>query len=150
VQRHQHWHTDVSYTDTSGDGIVNEYLMTTAQKLAAPQGFQPRQKHQAIESALTYARGNNLERRAVTDERDLIRVPLQRSMGQARFAEVRGQFESRVLSGELIEVAARSPSHTFTTQEMIDFERIKDHDRCAARQETRVLDLCSAAGMIHL
>jgi conjugative relaxase-like TrwC/TraI family protein len=82
----------------------------------------PEQKHQAIESALTYARDKNLERRAVTDERELIRDALKRSMGQASFVEVRGQFEIRALSGELIEVASRSPSRTFTTQEMIDFE----------------------------
>ena len=83
----------------------------------------PEQKHQTIESALTYAREKNLERHAVTDERELMRDALKRSMGDASFAEVRNQFENRVQSGDLVEVESRSPSRAFTTEEMIGYER---------------------------
>jgi len=83
----------------------------------------PEQKHQAIESALTYSREKNLERRAVSDERELMRDALRCSMGEAGFADLQRQFENRVQSGELIQVEHRSPSRAFTTQEMIDFER---------------------------
>ncbi len=83
----------------------------------------PDQKHEAIESALTYARDKNLERHAVTDERELMRDALKRSMGDASFAEVRSQFESRVQSHDLVEVESRSPSRAFTTEEMIGYER---------------------------
>jgi conjugative relaxase-like TrwC/TraI family protein len=83
----------------------------------------PEQKRQDIESALTYSRERNLERQAVTDERELMRDALKRSLGKASFAEVRRQFENRVQTGDLIEVQNRSPSRAFTTQEMIDYER---------------------------
>jgi len=83
----------------------------------------PELKHQTIESALTYSRERNLERHAVTDERELMRDALKRSMGDASFAEVRNKFENRVQSGDLIEVESRSPSRAFTTEEMIGYER---------------------------
>ena len=83
----------------------------------------PELKHQTIESALTYSREKNLERHAVTDERELMRDALKRSMGEASFAEVRSQFENRVQSRDLIEVESRSPSRAFTTEEMIGYER---------------------------
>jgi hypothetical protein len=83
----------------------------------------PEQKQQSIESALTYSRERNLERHAVSDERELMRDSLKRSMGEASFAEVRQQFENRVQSGELIEVENRSPGRAFTTGEMIGYER---------------------------
>jgi hypothetical protein len=84
---------------------------------------RPEQKHQSVESALTYAREKNLERHAVADERELMRDALKRSMGEASFAEVRQQFENRAHSGDLIQVENRSPSRAFTTQEMIGYER---------------------------
>ena len=84
---------------------------------------RPEQKHQSVESALTYAREKNLERHAVTDERELMRDALKRSMGEASFAEVRQKFENRAHSGDLIQVENRSPSRAFTTQEMIAYER---------------------------
>jgi len=83
----------------------------------------PEQKYQAIESALTYSRERNLERQAVTDERELMRDALKRSLGQASFAEVHQHFENRVRTGDLIERENRSPSRAFTTQVMIDYER---------------------------
>jgi conjugative relaxase-like TrwC/TraI family protein len=85
--------------------------------------LSPEEKHQSIESALTYSREKNLERHAVTDERELMRDALKRSMGEASFGEVRQQFENRVQSGELIEVENRSPGRAFTTGETIGYER---------------------------
>ncbi len=79
-----------------------------------------RQQH--IESALSYARDKNLERNAVADERELMRDALKRSMGEATFSEVRGRFEHRVQSGELIEVEGRG-RRALTTPEMIGYER---------------------------
>jgi conjugative relaxase-like TrwC/TraI family protein len=83
----------------------------------------PELKHQTIESALTYSRERNLERHAVTDERELMRDALKRSMGDASFAEVQNQFENRIQSRDLVEVESRSPSRAFTTEEMIGYER---------------------------
>jgi conjugative relaxase-like TrwC/TraI family protein len=81
----------------------------------------PNRQH--IESALTYAQDKNLERHAVTDERDLMRDALKRSMGEAGFGEVRERFEKRIDSGHLIQVESKSPARAFTTERMIQYER---------------------------
>jgi conjugative relaxase-like TrwC/TraI family protein len=81
------------------------------------------QKHQHLESALSYSQEKNLERQAVTDERELMRDALKRSMGEASFAEIRERFDKRVQSGDLIEVESKSPARAFTTEQMIDYER---------------------------
>jgi len=81
----------------------------------------PNRQH--LESALTYAQDRNLERNAVTDERELMRDALKRSMGDGSFAEVRERFEKRIESGHLIEVESRSPARAFTTEKMIQYER---------------------------
>lgn len=120
--------------------ITHEEMQEKHREMAAQYGHQPEQvireaqtrhideqgpgqKHQSIESALTYARERNLERHAVTDERELMRDALKRSMGDASFSEVRSRFESRVQSHDLVQVESRSPSRAFTTEEMIGYER---------------------------
>jgi conjugative relaxase-like TrwC/TraI family protein len=84
---------------------------------------EPPQKHQHLASALTYAQEKNLERHAVTDERELMRDALKRSMGEASFTEIRERFEKRVEAGDLIEVESKSPARAFTTEQMIGYER---------------------------
>src|SRR5215470_6449623 len=76
------------------------------------------------QTAVTFSKERNLEREAVVDERDLLRDALRRSMGEATLAEVRGEFEKRVHTGEFIGVESRlgAPDRAFTTQEMIDYE----------------------------
>jgi len=81
----------------------------------------PNRQH--LESALTYAQDKNLERHAVTDERDLMRDALKHSMGEAGFGEVRERFEKRIDSGSLIQVESNSTARAFTTERMIQFER---------------------------
>jgi conjugative relaxase-like TrwC/TraI family protein len=81
----------------------------------------PNRQH--LESALTYAQDKNLERHAVTDERELMRDALKRSLGEGSFAEVRERFEKRIESGHLVEVESRSPVRAFTTEKMIHYER---------------------------
>src|SRR5438874_2660245 len=46
-------------------------------------------------------------------------------MGDARFSDIRGEFEKRISTGEFIEVEKQAgrPSRAFTTQEMIGYER---------------------------
>jgi conjugative relaxase-like TrwC/TraI family protein len=78
---------------------------------------------QHLETALTYAQDKNLERHAVTDERELMRDALKRSMGEGSFAEVRERFEKRIESRHLVEVESRSPARAFTTEQMIQYER---------------------------
>ena len=103
-------------------GQQPEHVVREAQARQVEQQ-NPEQKQQHIESSLTYAREKNLERHAVTDERELMRDALKRSMGDASFAEVHNQFENRIQSRDLVEVESRSPSRAFTTEEMIGYER---------------------------
>jgi len=81
--------------------------------------------HRIVQSAMTFSKERNLEREAVVDERELLRDALRRSMGDATFTEVRTEFEKRVGAGEFVEVEKQSggPSRTFTTEEMIGYER---------------------------
>src|SRR3989440_7507551 len=89
------------------------------------RGIEQEAPHRIVQSAMTFSKERNLEREAVVDERDLLRDALRRSMGDATFTEVRTEFEKRVGAGEFIEVEKHSggPSRTFTTEEMIGYER---------------------------
>ena len=109
---------------------------------------EPQEKHQHLESALTYSQEKNLERHAVTDERELMRDALKRSMGEASFAEIRERFDNRVQSGDLIEVESKSPARAFTTEQMIDYER----DNVAEMRRGQNLDnpLVSAETWRHI
>jgi conjugative relaxase-like TrwC/TraI family protein len=119
-------------------GIAHSEMQRMHKEMAERFGNQPEQVVQAAhsneverdvpsrqrsESALTYAQDKNLERHAVTDERDLMRDALKRSMGEAGFREVRERFEKRIESGSLIEVESKSPARVFTTEKMIQYER---------------------------
>ena len=76
--------------------------------------------------AVTYSRDRNIERKAVVDERQLMRDALRRSMGGSAFREVRENLEQRIRSGEFIEVGRARPGgadRNLTTREMLDFER---------------------------
>ena len=119
-------------------GIAHAEMQRMHKEMAERFGNQPEQVVQAahsneverdvpsrqpLESALTYAQDKNLERHAVTDERDLMRDALKRSMGEAGFGDVRERFEKRIESGSLIEVEGKSPARAFTTEKMIQYER---------------------------
>jgi conjugative relaxase-like TrwC/TraI family protein len=119
-------------------GIAHAEMQRMHKEMAERFGNQPEQvvqaahsneverhvpRRQPLESALTYAQDKNLERHAVTDERDLMRDALKRSMGEAGFGEVRERFEKRIESGSLIEVEGKSPARAFTTEKMIQYER---------------------------
>jgi conjugative relaxase-like TrwC/TraI family protein len=119
-------------------GISHAEMQRMHKEMAERFGNQPEQvvraahsheverdvpSRQPLESALTYAQDKNLERHAVTDERDLMRDALKRSMGEAGLGEVRERFEKRIESGSLIEVEGKSPARAFTTEKMIQYER---------------------------
>jgi len=101
-------------------GNQPEQVIRAAHSQEAERNVPSRQH---LETALTYAQDKNLERHAVTDERELMRDALKRSMGEGSFGEVRERFEKRIESGLLIEVESRSPARAFTTEKMIQYER---------------------------
>jgi conjugative relaxase-like TrwC/TraI family protein len=100
-------------------GSQPEQVIRAAHSQEAERNVPSRQH---LEVALTYAQDKNLERNAVTDERELMRDALKRSMGEGSFTEVRERFEKRIESGHLIEVESRSPARAFTTEKMIQYE----------------------------
>jgi conjugative relaxase-like TrwC/TraI family protein len=100
-----------------------EHIVKAAQRRG--NQLRPEPSERILRQALTYSTEKNLEREAVADERALLRDALSRSMGQARFAEVRAALERQSRSGELEEkqVHSNSPSRSFTTKEMQAYER---------------------------
>jgi conjugative relaxase-like TrwC/TraI family protein len=85
-----------------------------------------RQEHfpeRAAQMAVTYARDHLFERSAVESERSILATALDRSMGQASFAEVRREFDRRVQAGEFRAVDSRAKSPQYTTAAMLKMER---------------------------
>src|SRR6202789_2633208 len=96
---------------------------------AAHEKFQHREKpaHSVdrVRESLTFSRDKNFEREAVVDERALIRDSLRRGMGEVTFAQVRGNLDARLSSGEfqIVERSQSVPARQFTTARTIEAER---------------------------
>ncbi len=78
------------------------------------------------QAAVTYARDRNIEREAVVEERFLLRDALKRAMGDATLKHIRANLNKRIESGEFVEVRRPSvdaPHRSFTTRQMLEFER---------------------------
>ena len=78
------------------------------------------------QQAVTYAREHVFERSAVQDERAILQAALERSMGQASAAQVRGEFERRAADHSEFQTAEHAPKSAgrqFTTTAMIQMER---------------------------
>lgn len=124
--------------------VSHEEMQRRHQEMAEQYGHQPErlieeaqargqeikaaseeQKQRQIRQAVDYARERNLERQAVTDEREIMRDALKRAMTEGSLAEVRQQFEREVRERGFIEVERQpgAAARVFTTQEMIDLER---------------------------
>jgi ATP-dependent exoDNAse (exonuclease V) alpha subunit len=77
-----------------------------------------------VRESLTFSRDKNFEREAVVDERALIRDGLRRGMGEVTYAQVRGNLDDRVATGEF-QIVSRSesqPARQFTTAKTIEAE----------------------------
>ena len=115
-------------------------VMAAHRKLAADFGHQAnavvraareRQQHQEkpintvdrVRESLTFSRDKNFECEAVVDERALIRDGLRRGMGDITLAQVRGNLNARIASGEFQAVErAHIPGRQFTTAKTIAAE----------------------------
>ena len=115
-------------------------VMAAHRKLAADFGHQAdavvrgareRQRHQEkpanahdrVRESLTFSRDKNFEREAVVDERALIRDGLRRGMGEVIYAQVRGNLDARITSGEFQTVERlHIPGRQFTTAKTIAAE----------------------------
>jgi conjugative relaxase-like TrwC/TraI family protein len=77
-----------------------------------------------VRESLTFSRDKNFEREAVVDERALIRDGLRRGMGEVTYAQVRGNLDGRLATGEF-QIVSRSesqPARQFTTAKTIEAE----------------------------
>jgi hypothetical protein len=116
-------------------------IMAAHRKLAADFGHQAeavvraareRVQHQEkpvnsldrVRESLTFSRDKNFEREAVVDERTLIRDGLRRGMGEVTFAQVRGNLNSRLATGEfqVVERSDSQPARQFTTAKTVEAE----------------------------
>lgn len=115
-------------------------VMAAHRRLAAAFGHQAdavvraareRQQHQdkpansmdRARESLTFSRDKNFEREAVVDERALIRDGLRRGMGDVTYAQVRGNLNARIASGEFHAVERLNmPGRQFTTAKTIAAE----------------------------
>ena len=116
-------------------------VMAAHRKLAADFGHQAeavvraareRVQHQEkpvnsldrVRESLTFSRDKNFEREAVVDERALIRDGLRRGMGEVTYAQVRGNLDSRLATGEfqIVDRSVSQPARQFTTARTIEAE----------------------------
>jgi conjugative relaxase-like TrwC/TraI family protein len=114
-------------------------VMAAHHKLAADFGYQadavvraarerahrekPTNTHDRVRESLTFSRDKNFEREAVVDERALIRDGLRRGMGEVTYAQVRGNLDARIASGEFQTVERmHMPGRQFTTAKTIAAE----------------------------
>ncbi|HEV2222505.1 MAG TPA: MobF family relaxase [Candidatus Acidoferrales bacterium] len=90
-----------------------------------PQQMESESPSTTASAAITFSKDRNFEREAVVDERELLRDALRRSMGEATLADVRAEFDKMTNIGGFIEVEKRAdePGRSFTTEEMINYER---------------------------
>jgi conjugative relaxase-like TrwC/TraI family protein len=80
----------------------------------------------SAQAAVTYSRDRNIEREAVVEERLLIRDALKRAMGETTLDHIRVTLDKRIESGEFVEVKrifVDAPHRSFTTRQMLEFER---------------------------
>ena len=95
---------------------------------------KPANSFDHVRESLTFSRDKNFEREAVVDERVLIRDGLRRGMGDVTYAQVRGNLNARIASGEFQPVErAHMPGRQFTTAKTIAAE----HEIVSRVQEGR-------------
>lgn len=107
-------------------GNQPHYVIEAAQAKGLQDRLTMEERQARAQEAVTYSRDRNIEREAVVDERELMRDALRRGMGETAFREVQQNFNERLHAGEFIEVSQEHQTgagRTFTTREMLDYER---------------------------
>jgi len=109
---------------------------------------QPVNTVDRVRESLTFARDKNFEREAVVDERALIRDGLRRGMGEITYAQVRGNLDARLASGEfqIVQRSESQPARLFTTAKTIEAEQ--EIVRRVGEGQNRVEPVLSRQGAI--
>jgi conjugative relaxase-like TrwC/TraI family protein len=103
-------------------GNQADAVVRAARERVQNQG-NPANSFDRVRESLTFSRDKNFEREAVVDERALIRDGLRRGMGDVTYAQVRGNLDARIASGEFQGVERASmPGRQFTTAKTIAAE----------------------------
>ena len=98
-------------------------VVVRAARERAQHQEKPVNTHDRVRESLTFSRDKNFEREAVVDERALIRDALRRGMGEVTYAQVRGNLDARIASGEFQAVERMHlPGRQFTTAKTIAAE----------------------------
>ena len=89
------------------------------------------------QQSIAYSIQKNFEREAVSDERDLMRDALRRSMGDVLVSRVRQEFEREIEGRTLLrkDQDLVGPSRLFTTDEMIGLERENIRLMCSGQDQ---------------
>jgi len=110
--------------------IASDFGNQPQQVVAAARERAERQEQRLAASphareAVTFARERIFEREAVADERTIMRDALRRGFGEAAYAEVRAEFETRRRAGDFrsVQTEKYASGRTFTTPETIAAER---------------------------
>jgi conjugative relaxase-like TrwC/TraI family protein len=149
-------------------------VMAAHRKLAADFGHQAeavvraareRIQHQEkpvnsvdrVRESLTFSRDKNFEREAVVDERTLIRDGLRRGMGEITYAQVRGNLDARLATGEfhIVDQAKSKPARQFTTAKTIEAEheivrRVREGQNTVAPVMSRQQTIALTDQHLHL
>jgi len=109
---------------------------------------QPVNTVDRVRESLTFARDKNFEREAVVDERALIRDGLRRGLGEVTYAQVRGNLDARLASGEfqIVQRSESQPARQFTTAKTIEAEQ--EIVRRVGEGQNRVEPVLSRQGAI--
>ena len=83
------------------------------------------QPEKTVQQSVIYSRNHVFERSAVQDERAILQAAIDRSMGQDSHAQVRQEFEQRVMRGEFRAIARTDgrAAPLYTTAEMVRMEK---------------------------
>jgi conjugative relaxase-like TrwC/TraI family protein len=103
------------------DGVVSE---ARERRKEQTQKQHIEERWQRVREAITFARDKSFEREAVIDERAIYVDALRRGMGEMTYPEVRTSFESRITSGEFLQIesATHEVGRRFTTAATIKAE----------------------------
>jgi conjugative relaxase-like TrwC/TraI family protein len=128
-------------------------------RAARERAHYPKQElnpQQRVREAVTFSRDKNFEREAVVDERAIVRDALRRGMGEITYAQVRGNLNTRLASGEFQSVERQqAPGRQFTTARTIEAEleilrRVREGQNRAQPLATRAEAIQVADRHLHL
>jgi len=107
-------------------GNQPERVVQRARERILEENHKPGAENRHAREAVTFSRDRHIEREATVGERELMRDALRRGLGKVSFHAIQADFESRLQSGELVDVSrgrTGAAQRILTTREMLQLER---------------------------